>query len=174
MLRLIGTGGRWTADGTWLIAQSIWNSDLLNPNFLARPDAKLSKDLAGIDQLLSDFVSTVNAGDPEAWGDLMTEEFIFAVPDLPQFVGKSVAVAAAKAGFFDPFNLRLASKYEDVQVFGTQAFAHATFLLERAPKSGGISVSIPGKCTSFLRKQSDGWKHALMIFSYDQPTHQIA
>ena len=157
-------------DGQWRIAQSIWNSDLSRARLLTGSGAELSEDLAGIKRLLDDFVAAVNAGDAEAWGDLMTEEFIFAVPDLPQFVGKATAVAAAKAGFFDPFILRLASRYEDVQIFGDHAFAHAVFILERTPRAGGKTVSIPGKCTSFLRKQSDGWKHALMIFSYDQPS----
>jgi ketosteroid isomerase-like protein len=65
----------------------------------------------------------------------MTEEFIFAVPDLPQFVGRKAA-AVAKAGFFDPFILGLASKYEDVQIFGAHTFAHAVFVLTRTPKVG--------------------------------------
>jgi ketosteroid isomerase-like protein len=155
-------------DGSWKIVRSIWNSDYSRATFLSGSGAQLSEDLAAINQLLNDFVRTVNAGDPQAWGELMTEEFIFAVPDLPQFVGKQAAIAAARAGFFDPFVLRLASKYEDVQLFGSQAFAHAVFVLDRTPRSGGKTVTIPGKCTSFLRKQSDGWKHALIIFSYDQ------
>src|SRR5262249_20649643 len=114
-------------DGSWKIAHSIWNSDLPRSTFLSGSGAEVSEDLAAINQLLNDFVRTVNAGDPQAWGDLMTEEFIFAVPDLPQFVGKRAAIAAAKAGFFDPFVLRLASRYEDVQIFGAHAFAHAVF-----------------------------------------------
>jgi ketosteroid isomerase-like protein len=142
---------------------------LSRANLLSGPGAELSNDLTAIHHLLESFVEAVNAGDPQAWGDLMTEEFIFAVPDLPQFVGKKAAVAAAKAGFFDPFILRLASRYEDVQIFGIHAFAHAVFVLNRTPRASGTTLSLPGKCTSFLRKQSDGWKHALMIFSYDQP-----
>jgi hypothetical protein len=67
------------------------------------------------------------------------------------------------------FVLRLASKYEDVQIFGTHAFALTVFVLDRTPRAGGKTVTIPGKCISFLRKQSDGWKYALIIFSYDQP-----
>jgi ketosteroid isomerase-like protein len=157
------------ADGSWKIARSIWNSDLSRASLFSGCGLELSEDLAAINRLLDDFVAAVNAGDPQAWGDLMTEEFIFAVPDLPQFVGKRAAIAAAKAGFFDPFNLQLASKYDDVQIFGAHAFAHAVFVLGRTPKVGGRRVTIPGKCTSFLRKQDNGWKHAHIIFSYDQP-----
>ena len=157
--------------GNWKIARSIWNSDLSQAAFLSNSDIELSSDLAAIDRLLEDFVSAVNAGDPHAWGELMTEDFIFAVPGAPQFIGKATAVAAANAAFFEPFVLRLASKYDDVQIFGTSAFAHAQFVLSRLPKSGGATVTIPGKCTSFLRRQDNGWKHALIIFSYDQPAN---
>jgi ketosteroid isomerase-like protein len=157
-------------DGSWRIARSIWNSDFARSALLLSSGAELSEDLAGINKLLDDFVATVNAGDPHGWGELMIEDFIFAVPGAPQFVGKATAVAAAKAGFFEPFDLRLASRYEDIQIFGESAFTHSLFVLSRTPKSGGATVTVPGKCTSFLRKQGKSWKHALIIFSYDQPT----
>jgi ketosteroid isomerase-like protein len=83
-------------DGNWKIARSIWNSDLPRASFRPGSGAELSEDLAAINRLLDDFVGAVNAGDPEAWGELMTEEFIFAVPDLPQFVGKRAAVCGSK------------------------------------------------------------------------------
>jgi ketosteroid isomerase-like protein len=156
--------------GSWKIARSIWNSDLSRPAFLSG-SGELSSDLVAINKLLDDFVSAVNAGDSHAWGELMTEDFIFAVSGAPQFVGKASAMAAAKAGLFSHFNLRLASAYEDVQIFDASALSHALFVLSRTPKSGGATVTIPGKCTSFLRKQDGGWKHALIIFSYDQPTN---
>jgi ketosteroid isomerase-like protein len=160
-------------DGGWKIGRSIWNSDLPRASLSSGPGVELSEDLAGINQLLDDLVGAVNTGDAQAWSELMPEDVTFAVPDLPQFVGKQAAVSAAKAGFFDPFVLRLASKYEDVQIFGTHAFAHTVFVLDRIPRAGGKTVTIPGKCTSFLRKQSDGWKHVLIIFSYDQPAREV-
>jgi ketosteroid isomerase-like protein len=123
-------------DGGWKIARLIWNSDLPRASFVSGSGVELSEDLVAINQLLDDFVGAVNAGDPQAWGELITEDVIFAVPDLPQFVGKQAAVSAVKAGFFDPFVLRLASKCEDVQNFGTHAFAHAAFVLDRTLRAG--------------------------------------
>ena len=156
-------------DGNWKIARGIWNSDLSRVGFQSGSNSELSEDLAALNQLLDEFLRTVNAGDAEGWGALMTEDMIFAVPDAPRFVGREAAVAAAKAGFFEPFNLKLANKFEDVQIFGTQAFAHGIFTLELMPKAGGKKLSAPGKFTNFFRKQGDGWKYALVIFSYDQP-----
>jgi len=158
-------------NGEWKLSRGIWNSDLSHVGFRSGSGAELSEDMAALNRLLDDFVRTVNAGDPEGWGDLMTEDMIFAVPDAPRFVGREMAVAAAKAGFFEPFILKLANKFEDVQVFGTQAFAHGIFTLDRIPKAGGKTLSSPGKFTNFFRKEADGsWKYALVIFSYDQPS----
>ena len=158
------------ADGSWKVARAIWNSDLARPGFKAGTGAKVSDDFAAINRLLDHFVAAVNGGDADAWGDLMTEDTIFAVPDAPRFIGRENAVAAAKAGFFDPFILKLASRFEDVQLFGTQGFAHGVFTMELMPKAGGKTISLPGKFTNFFRKENDGaWKYALVIFSYDQP-----
>lgn len=158
------------ADGIWKVARAIWNSDLSRAGFKPGPGTKVSDDLAAINKLLDQFVGAVNAGDAQAWGEIMTEDFIFAVPDAPRFIGRETAVAAAQAAFFDPFIIRLASKYEDVQIFGTQAFAQGTFTMDRIPKTGGKTLSGPGKFSNFFRKQIDGsWKYALVIFSYDQP-----
>jgi uncharacterized protein (TIGR02246 family) len=157
-------------DGNWNISRAIWNSDLSHAGFLSSLGDDLSDDLAALNRLLDGFVQTVNAGDAKGWSGLMTEDFIFSVPDAPRFIGRDAAVAAAKAAFFDPFALRLANKFEDVQIFGSQAFAHGIFTLDMIPKGGGKMISAPGKFTNFFRKQGDGsWKFALVIFSYDQP-----
>ena len=157
------------ADSNWKVARAIWNSDLSQAEFIADPRGELSEDLAAINTLLDLFVQAVNNGDPQAWGNLMTDDFIFSVPDAPRFVGKEHALAAAKAGFFDPFHLRLASKFEDVQIFGTHAFAHGIFAMDMIPKTGGKMISAPGQFSDFFRKQSNGWKYSLVIFNYDQP-----
>ena len=159
-------------DGAWTVARSIWNSDLSRAGYLSALGSELSEDLGAINALLDDFVGAVCSGDLQAWADLLTDDFIFSVPDAPRFVGKDIAVAAAKAAFFDPFALRLASKFEDVQIFGTQAFAHGIFTMDMMPRAGGKMISSPGQFTNFFRKQSDGaWKYALVIFNYDQSTH---
>ena len=158
------------ADAGWKVARAIWNSDFSHAGYISSLGSDLSDDLVAINRLLDQFVQAVNDGDPNAWADLMTEDFIFSVPDAPRFIGRDTAVAAAKQAFFDPFVLRLANKFEDVQIFGTQAFAHGIFTLALLPKSGGKMLSAPGKFTNFFRKQSNGaWKYALVIFSYDQP-----
>ena len=157
-------------DDGWKIASAIWNSDSSRAGFLSTFGDDLSEDLAALNRLLDGFVQSVNTGDPVAWSNLMTEDFIFAVPDAPRFIGRETAVAAAKAAFFDPFVLHLANKFEDVQIFGPNAFAHGIFALDMIPKAGGKMISAPGKFSNFFRKQSDGaWKFAMVIFSYDQP-----
>jgi len=157
-------------DNGWKISGAIWNSVLPRANFQTTLGDEVSEDLAALNRLLDSFVQTVNAGDIAAWGALMTDDFIFSVPDAPRFIGKETAVAAAKAAFFDPFSLRLANQFEDVQIFGTHAFAHGIFTLDMLPKSGGDMISAPGKFSNFFRKQNDGaWKFAMVFFNYDRP-----
>jgi len=161
-------------DGQWKVARGIWNSDLSRPGFQVGPGARVSGDLASINKLLDDFIRTVNEGDLEGWGELMTDDFIFAVPDQPKFVGKPTALAAAKMGYFDPFNMKLASRFDDVQIFGSQAFAHGSFTFDLMPKAGGPGFRTPGKFSNFFRKDPDGsWHFALVIFSYDQAPYPI-
>jgi uncharacterized protein (TIGR02246 family) len=158
-------------DGSWKVARSIWNSDLSRAAFVPGLGDEISDELAAINRLLDAFVGTVNAGDADAWGAIMIDDFIFSVPDAPRFIGREVAVAAAKAAFFDPFTLRLASRFEDVQIFGNQAFAHGVFIMDMMPKAGGDMITAPGKFTNFFRKEGDGsWRFQLVNFSYDQPT----
>ena len=159
-------------DGVWKVARAIWNSDLSHASLWSTGGggAEMTDDMAGINRLIDRFVATVNGGDAEGWADLLTDDFVFMVPDAPKFVGKEMAVGAAKMGFFDPFHLRLANKYEDVQIFGAQAFAQGIFTLDRIPKAGGKTISQPGKFLNYLRKQGDGsWKYTLVSFSYDLP-----
>jgi ketosteroid isomerase-like protein len=157
-------------DGAWKVSRGIWNSDLPRADVRPGQGSKVSDDYNEINRLLALFIETINAGDAKAWGELMTEDIIFSVPAAPRFIGKETAVAAAQAGFFDPFTLQIASKFEDVQLFGLQGFAHGVFTLEMNPKSGGQTIVLPGKFTNLFRKQTDGsWRFALVIFSYDQP-----
>ena len=158
------------ADGSWKVSRGIWNSDLSRAGFSAGSGAELSEDLAGINHILDIFVSTINADDLKGWSNLLTDDFIFAVPDAPRFIGKEPAVEAARMFFFDPFHLHIASKFDDVQIFGSQAFAQGIFAMDMMPKGGGKMLSGPGKFTNFFRKESDGsWKFALVIFSWDRP-----
>ena len=104
-------------DGSWKVARAIWNSDLSRAGFQTGSNTELTEDLAALNRILDEFVVTVNAGDAEGWGALMTDRFHLRGADAPRFVGRENAVAAAKAGFFDPFVLKLANKFEDVQIF---------------------------------------------------------
>jgi len=147
-------------DGNWKVARAIGTAILRAPASSPARAPRSSDDFAAINKLLDHFVGAVNAGDVEAWGDLMTEDTIFAVPDAPRFIGRENAVAAAKAGFFDSLQPQARVRFEDVQLFGTQGFAHGVFTMDLMPKAGGKGLSLPGKFTNFFRKENDGsWEN---------------
>jgi ketosteroid isomerase-like protein len=53
-------------DGSWKVARSIWNSDLPRARFSVGSEVAPSEDLASLNQLLDDLVTTTNADDPQA------------------------------------------------------------------------------------------------------------
>jgi hypothetical protein len=63
-------------------------------------------------------------------------------------------------GFFDPFNLKLASRFEDVQIFGAQGFAHGVSTMEMSPKAGG-KRSLARQIHQLLPQMNDAsWRYA--------------
>ncbi len=130
----------------------------------------MSDDVVGINQLRERYEAACNAGDLRAYANALTDDVKFMPPDGPTVAGKEACVAWVKTGFLDPFNVRFRSKFDDVQVFGSQAFASGSFGLEMTPKAGGKKIEGTGKFMNILRKQADGsWKYAQAIFNYDKP-----
>jgi ketosteroid isomerase-like protein len=55
-------------------------------------------------------------------------------------------------------------------VFGSRAFASASFGLDLTPKNGGDTIKVPGKAMHEFRKQRDGsWKYAELISNHNKP-----
>ena len=130
----------------------------------------MANDVAKIKQVVSQYVKAANADDLQAWQKTLTNDVVFMPADTPKASGKQAVVAAIKAGFFDPFRIKLAVKLDRAQVFGSQAFVPASFTLALTPKAGGKTVKRAGKAMHEFRKQKDGsWKYAMLIWNFDGP-----
>jgi uncharacterized protein (TIGR02246 family) len=120
--------------------------------------------------VIRQYVNACNAGDIDALAKTLASDTVFMPPDAPKSVGKKAVVAALKAGFFDPFKIKLKVKHDRVLVFGSQAFSSGSFNNELTPKPGGKTIRGTGKQMAAFRKQRDGsWKYAGLIFNYDKP-----
>jgi ketosteroid isomerase-like protein len=130
----------------------------------------MPNDVAKIRGVLRQEVSAVNAGDLEAWKKNLTSDIAFMAPDAPRAKGMRAVCAFARSAFFDPFNMKLQMKFNDVNVFGPQAWATGAFHLELTPKAGGNPARSVGKFVRSFRKQKNGsWKQSLVIFNFDKP-----
>ncbi len=150
--------------GAWLIDNVCWNADRPMASGAASPD-----DMAGIENLLERYTAAVNAGDVNAWGACSTEDTVWMPPDGPKLDGRAALVDWMKPNFFDKYKVGFSMTYDEVQVFGAQAFARGAFTNDLTPKSGGGTIHLTGKLSNMLRRQPDGsWKFAVVIFNFDK------
>ena len=157
-------------DGEWKLASAIWNSNLPQPGLWTGAAASRPDDVAVINECLNRYVAALNNGDPESLAKTLTGDFVFMPPDAPPVTGKEAVTAAVKAAFLDPYELRLRAKFDDLQVFGSDAVARGNFSVAMAPKAGGDRIEGIGKFINMFRKQADGsWKYAVGMFNYDKP-----
>jgi uncharacterized protein (TIGR02246 family) len=130
----------------------------------------MSTDVAGINATLDQYVAAVNAADAEAYGKTLTDDVVFMPPDSPRLSGRQAVVAWVKRDFFEPFTIRFQAAFDEVQVFGSQAFAPGSFSLDLTPKVGGKQIQTTGKFMNVFRKQADSsWKYEKAIFNFDRP-----
>jgi uncharacterized protein (TIGR02246 family) len=130
----------------------------------------MPNDVAKIRSVVRQYIAACHADDIDALAKTLANDMVFMPPNAPKSVGKKAVLAATKAGFFDPFKIKLKVKNDRVQVFGSQAVASGSFANELTPKSGGDPVKGVGKQMAVFRKQRDGsWKYAQLIFNYDKP-----
>jgi uncharacterized protein (TIGR02246 family) len=135
----------------------------------------MSSDVAQINATVDRYVAAVNAGDVKAYGSALTQDVVFMPPDASKLTGREAVQAWAKKEFFDPYELRFHTKFDDLRVVGSQAFAPGSFTLDLTPKAGGEQIRRTGKFMNVFRKEADGsWKYALAIFNFDQPLAMTA
>ena len=127
-------------------------------------------DVAKIRSTVRQYCAAANTDNPDAWGKTLDNAASWLPPDAPRLSGKKAVVPWVKQQFFDPYKIKLGVKLTKVQVFGSKAFAPASFSLDLTPKSGGDTMKMTGKAMHEFRKQRDGsWKYGELIWNYDKP-----
>ena len=127
-------------------------------------------DVAKIKTTVRKYCAAANAGDPAAWEKTLDGKAVWLPPDAPRLVGSKAVMTFTRARFFEPYKIKLGVKLNKVQVFGSKAFAPASFSLDLTPKAGGDTIKATGKAVHEFRKQRDGsWKYGELIWNYDKP-----
>lgn len=128
------------------------------------------KDIAKIKSTVREYCTAANTDNPAAWGKTLADNVVWMPADAPRLVGKKAVMAFTKTAFFDPYRIKLGVKLKKVQIFGSQAFAPASFSLDLTPKAGGDTIKATGKAMHEFRKQRDGsWKYGELIWNFDKP-----
>jgi uncharacterized protein (TIGR02246 family) len=130
-------------------------------------------DVAAIQQLISDEVAAVAAGDLEAWLALFTEDVVMMPANEPTVTGKD-AVRAWGQPLFEGFDIEETQSPEELEIAGGWAFTVTTFTFQATPHEGGDTTVESGRIMWIMRRQPDGgWKAARLIWNSDFPPAEL-
>ena len=93
-------------------------------------------------------------------------------PDAPAVFGKE-QILVVNESKFEPFNINMAIKKDEVQINGDLAFSRGTYTASLTPKAGGETINLIGKYLTILKKQTDGsWRIYCDCFNSNVPPKQ--
>ena len=128
-----------------------------------RPDTQA--DEAAINAIWSTYVSSLEAGDIDAWLSLWTEDGVQMPPNERPVIGKD-QLRTRNGGALDVFAVEIDITNQEVGVAGDWAFSRGVYTATFAPKDGSEPIPVDGKFMTILKRQSDGgWKIYRDIFN---------
>ena len=135
----------------------------------AEPVVDVEAGITAINEIWTQYVATLIAGDLDLWISLWTDDGIRMAPDAPAVIGKEQIREAMKPAF-DQMTLDVTIANKEVRVAGDWAFSRGTGILSTTPKKGGKTTKIDGKYLTILERQADGsWKIAIDCFNSNVP-----
>ena len=127
--------------------------------------ANLEADTAAINDIWSQYSSSLNDGNIDQWVSLWTEDGVQMPPNEPPVIGKD-QIRVWMKGVFDRFTFDMDITNEEVGVAGDWAFSRGNYTATLTAKEGGQPVFFYGKYMTILARQADGsWKIHRDIFN---------
>lgn len=137
-----------------------------------REEADAEAVTAAVNEIWSQYSSSLNSGDIDAWLSLWTDDGIQMPPNSPPVVGKEKIRARNKA-VLDQFTFDMGITNEEVRLAGDWAYARGTYAATLTPKQAGEVIFIDGKYMTILERQPDGsWKIHRDIFNSNVPSSE--
>jgi len=122
-------------------------------------------DTAAINTIWSTYVSSLEAGDIDAWLSLWTEDGVQMPPNEAPVIGKD-QLRQRNGAALDLFTVAIDITNQEVGVAGDWAFSRGFYTATFTPKDGSRPVPVDGKFMTILSRQSDGgWKIHRDIFN---------
>ena len=121
---------------------------------------------AAVNEIWSQYSSSLISGDIDAWLSLWTDDGIQMPPDSPPVIGME-QIRARNTAVSDQFTVdSIEITNEEVRVAGDWAYARGTYTATLTPRQGGEALFIDGKYMTILERQPDGsWKIHRDIFN---------
>ena len=128
-----------------------------------RPDTEA--DTAAINAIWSTYVSSLEAGDIDAWLSLWTEDGVQMPPNEAPVIGKD-KLRQRNGAALDLFTVAIDITNQEVGVAGEWAFSRGVYAATFTPKDGSQLIPVDGKFMTILSIQTDGgWKIHRDIFN---------
>ena len=127
------------------------------------------QDSEAIGEMFREWVHASEAGDAEADGEFITDDFIYLGPGAPPVLGKDAFVPWV-AGFFADFKFLLPDwATDEIVVSGDMPVHRCSGVAILEPRSGGESTLLDRKYLDILRKGADGrWRVSHHMFNLNQ------
>ena len=130
----------------------------------------MSAESDAIKKTSKEYMNAINSGDLNQWLGTLTEDVVCLPPDQPMVSGKKAVRPWIKKTFFDPFEMKFNFSFDELEVFGSLAFARGRYTLSLTPGAGGSTTKTRGKFIDIFRRQPDGsWRFARIIWNSDKP-----
>ena len=122
-------------------------------------------DTAAINAIWSTYVSSLEAGDIDAWLSLWTEDGVQMPPNEPPVNGID-QLRKRNGAALDLFTVEIDITNQEVGVAGDWAFSRGVYTATFAPKDGSKPIPVDGKFMTIFSRQTDGgWKIHRDIFN---------
>ena len=132
------------------------------------PDTRA--DEAAINAIWSKYISSLEAGDIDAWLSLWTEDGVQMPPNEPPVIGKD-QLRARTGGALDVFAVEIDITNQEIGISSNIAFSRGVYTATFAPKDGSEPIPVDGKFMTILKRQADGgWKIHRDIFNSNLPS----
>lgn len=124
------------------------------------------EDAAAIQAMFADWVRVSEQGDADAYGEHLTDDFVFLGPGAPPVVGKAQVVPWV-AGFFAEYDFVFPEwTTDEIIVRGDVGIHRYSGVATLTPKSGGETQTLDRKYMDVLRRGEDGvWRATHHMFN---------
>ena len=130
-----------TNKNLFLLSVGFFSVALLMASCTAQDEPNTAADTAAINAIWSSYVSSLEAGDIDAWLSLWTEDGVQMPPNEPPMIGKE-QIRNRNGAALELFSVEIDIANEETQVVEDLAFSRGTYTATFSPKNGDQAIPV--------------------------------